>query len=142
MKSVLVLTTSGGEAFVNTFHQILCALPLYTAQLDWRILELYGEGDVRLALGRSMDETLGQIESEGGLRVSWNELLALSKVLSQLFDLTVVGIDDEPGSPPPRAKPFEYLCSQYAIVIEAFDSFDWRIGGTDETVARKLAAML
>lgn len=136
------IVASDGEAFVRLFGDILGGMPGHVREYSWWVLELYGEGDVAHAIGRTMSDAITVIDRDGSLPVSWTELVALAQTMTQVFDLVVVGADQASIRwSPVKDMDFGELCGRCDVVIEAFDSSEWRLCGRDE-MAVKSAAML
>lgn len=131
-----------GEAFVRLWSDILGLLPRRAAGYSWWILELYGEGDVSPAVRRTMKDVTETIDHDGALAVSWTELNELAHAMTQVFDLVVVGIDSEHSQwHPVKELNFDELCIQCDVVIQAFDSSEWRMCGRDEVAVDSIAAL-
>jgi len=141
-KRITVVPTAG-NAFVDLFRTIVGSLPEEVAQeYAWYVVRLYGEGDMPRAVGRTMSDVLETIDQRGALPLSWPELEMMSRTMWQIFDLVVVGVAGGSAKVSPEDNGFDALVNAYGIVIEAFDSSEWRIGGRDERLIASVAASL
>jgi hypothetical protein len=134
MTNIVTLVETDGGAFISLFTKIIDALPDAVNRLSWHIVRLYGEGDMRSAVERDMAEILDVIERDGAFPVSWPALKRMSVAMTQVFELLIVAVAPDTATVPltPVDNGFDEMTKNYDIVIEAFDNYEWRVGGLDQ----------
>jgi hypothetical protein len=132
-----------GQAFIDRFSAIVNALPTHAAAYSWHIVRLYGEGDMPRAVGHDMHEILAIIERDGHFPLSWHQVQAMTRAMTQLFDLTLVAtVGKILERRSFKDEPFQSLCALCELAIEAFDSEEWRVCGLDHRSLNAVAIAL
>ncbi len=140
LSTTVTLIDVSGDVFFRRFSEIINAFPLNVSAYTWYLVSLNGEGDVHAVTGLTMADLVARLERDGGLRLSFDDVRSLTKVLTQVFDLRLIAVAAEQRRPIDDA--FETLTKKYPIVVEAFDSSEWRIGGTDAEAVAAVANAL
>ena len=126
---------SAGRSILN-LAQVLEMLPPSAAALVWAVQDLSVSGVSRPGL--DVHELEAQTKrAPSGLVLSWVDLLALARRLTQVQEGVIIGSQDRDHMPPVGAE--SAVLANYPVVLEAVDSSYWLVHAVDPNLRLLLA---